>query len=85
VNCVSPRFLDRIVSTLRGITPLPIAVYGNVGLPEDDRHGWEFTHDVTEDEYALHALQWRRAGASMIGGCCGTTPGYIRALKRPVS
>jgi 5-methyltetrahydrofolate--homocysteine methyltransferase len=57
-------------------------VYGNVGLPESDKHGWEFTHDVLEAEYAQHALEWRRAGVSIIGGCCGTTPAYIQAVAQ---
>jgi len=57
-----------------------IAAYGNVGLPESDQHGWEFTHDMDEDEYAIHARDWARMGASIVGGCCGTTPEYIRAV-----
>jgi len=80
VNCVSPRHLNSVVGNLKSLTSLPVAVYGNVGLPEDERHGWEFTHDITEDEYAIQARKWQQGGASIIGGCCGTTPDYIRAV-----
>ena len=80
INCVSPRFLNHPLRILKSQTPLPICVYGNVGIPESEQHGWEFTHDVTEDQYASHARKWRKAGVSVIGGCCGTTPEYIRSV-----
>jgi homocysteine S-methyltransferase len=80
INCVSPRYLNAALITLKSHTELPIAVYANVGLPENERQGWEFTRDVLEDEYATYAKAWRHHGASIIGGCCGTTPEYIRSL-----
>ena len=79
INCVSPRFLGKSVPMVRSLTPLPIAVYGNVGVPEQES-GWEFTNDVGEDEYRSFAREWHRAGAAIVGGCCGTTPAYIAAL-----
>ena len=87
INCVSPRYLKQAILNLQSsIDNLkltnPIAVYGNVGLPENERQGWEFTHDITADEYARHAHQWMREGVSIIGGCCGTTPEYIMAMAR---
>jgi S-methylmethionine-dependent homocysteine/selenocysteine methylase len=33
---------------------------------------------VDEDAYGLFARGWYRAGYTIIGGCCGTTPGHIR-------
>jgi S-methylmethionine-dependent homocysteine/selenocysteine methylase len=82
INCVSPRFMGEAVTTLRKTTALPFAVYANVGAPENQKHGWEFTRDISEDDYALYAREWRRNGASIIGGCCGTTPEYIRAVSK---
>ncbi|MBM2840688.1 MAG: homocysteine S-methyltransferase 3-like [Bacteroidetes bacterium] len=82
INCVSPRHVSAGLKRLQRSTSLPIMVYGNVGLPESDKHGWEFTHDVAETEYAQHALRWRESGVSIIGGCCGTTPSYIRAVTK---
>jgi S-methylmethionine-dependent homocysteine/selenocysteine methylase len=82
INCVSPRHIGAAIANLKVSTSLPFCVYGNVGLPEDEQHGWEFTHDVTEDEYTTFARAWQRAGASIIGGCCGTTPEYVRMLAR---
>jgi homocysteine S-methyltransferase len=85
VNCTSPRFLRSSIRHLKTLPEIPFAVYGNIGNPESDLHGWEFTNDITEDQYATHAREWARMGASIIGGCCGTTPSYIgsaaKALK----
>ena len=32
--------------------------------------------------YTRHALRWRESGASLIGGCCGTTPEHIKTLAQ---
>jgi len=82
INCVSPRFLRPALTIARAMTSLPLAVYGNVGIPENDRRGWEFTRDITPEEYATYAGDWHKDGAAIIGGCCGTTPEYIRAVRR---
>lgn len=82
INCVSPRFLGNILNSLTSITTLPVAVYGNVGLPEDERQDEEFTVDISEDEYARLSRKWLHTGISIVGGCCGTTPDYIRAVAR---
>jgi S-methylmethionine-dependent homocysteine/selenocysteine methylase len=81
VNCVSPRFMETAIARLRAATSLPFAIYGNVGLPED-REGWEFTVDILAEEYGRYAMGWVRSGASIVGGCCGTTPEYIRTLHQ---
>jgi 5-methyltetrahydrofolate--homocysteine methyltransferase len=80
INCVSPRHIGSALAALKHATGRPVMAYGNVGLPESDKHGWEFTHDMSETEYAGHAREWYRMGASVLGGCCGTTPAYIRSL-----
>ena len=80
INCVSPRHLNPPLHILRTQTALPICVYGNIGIPESEQRGWEFTQDVSEEQYASHARDWQKAGVSIIGGCCGTTPEYIRSV-----
>jgi S-methylmethionine-dependent homocysteine/selenocysteine methylase len=60
-----------------------IGLYPNgVGHAHDD-FGWciEDHHDEIK-EFVGSALRWKSAGAKIIGGCCGTTPDYIRALHR---
>jgi S-methylmethionine-dependent homocysteine/selenocysteine methylase len=80
VNCVPPRSLSLALSQLRSSTGLPLAAYGNVGRPEGEP-GTEFTPDMDPEEYARFGRSWFETGASIIGGCCGTTPDYIRTLN----
>jgi len=87
VNCVSPRYIASALDALKkGLNKVMagthMGVYGNIGNPESDVHGWEFTHDIGEDDYAAHAGEWAGLGAAIIGGCCGTTPDYIRATAK---
>jgi S-methylmethionine-dependent homocysteine/selenocysteine methylase len=58
-----------------------IGLYANgAGHPHGDL-GWCFEeHGDGIDKFVASALRWRNAGAKIIGGCCGTTPDYIRAL-----
>ncbi|HXF99948.1 MAG TPA: homocysteine S-methyltransferase family protein [Bacteroidota bacterium] len=85
LNCISPRYLTPLIehmnSVLASIQPRPpFAVYANVGKP-DVREG-KMVRDVNEDEYLAFAKEWKALGAFVIGGCCGTTPEYIRLLKQ---
>lgn len=63
---------------LRAACTLPLWIKPNAGLPEMTAGG--ITYNVTPEWYASHLPQLISAGASFIGGCCGTTPGFIRAL-----
>jgi len=80
VNCVPVAQVPQLVKVLRCTTTLPIGVYANVGHV-DPEVGWTLTHAVTPAEYATAARAWRALGATIIGGCCGTTPDHIAALN----
>lgn len=82
INCVSPRYLNLILNRLKSFSNLPVMVYGNIGVPEDDRQDERFTVDIQESAYAGYAQGWLQSGVSIIGGCCGTTPEYIQALSK---
>jgi S-methylmethionine-dependent homocysteine/selenocysteine methylase len=82
INCVSPRFLMPNIHIARATTDLPLGVYANIGIPENEKRGWAFTQDIGPGEYATYAGDWMHQGVAMIGGCCGTTPEYIDALVR---
>lgn len=60
--------------------PPILGLYANIGHT-DAVKGWESTADVTPLEYARLAVGWLKLGANLIGGCCGTTPGHIAALR----
>jgi 5-methyltetrahydrofolate--homocysteine methyltransferase len=67
-----------IAARLRASTSLPIWIKPNAGMPElVDGH---ILYRTTPHEFAQQALSLRDAGVSFIGGCCGTSPGFITAL-----
>ncbi len=79
-NCTSPVYVPDIIRDLRQHTQLPIIVYPNSGEEYDAQAGnWHGT--VTCDDYVAAADAWYVAGASLIGGCCRTSPETIRALR----
>ncbi len=80
LNCISPRKASRILAELRSLTDRPIAVYANIGRPGAQAGNESLRSDVDADEYATCAADWLRLGASIIGGCCGSTPEYISRL-----
>ncbi len=85
INCVSPRHMERAIAALKAATRLPFGVYGNVGLPggEAGSRGaaGAMACDVDVEAYAGFARRWAALGAAFIGGCCGTTPAYIKRLS----
>ena len=72
-----------IVAQMREIAPdTPILVHANAGLPEI-RHGL-ITYPETPEQMKELIPQIVRAGANIIGGCCGTTPAHIAAIREAV-
>lgn len=79
VNCsLGPKELLPIVTELAHWTTLPLIVKANAGLPDPVTN--EYT--ITPDEFALYAEKLVDAGATILGGCCGTNPEYIAALSK---
>jgi 5-methyltetrahydrofolate--homocysteine methyltransferase len=69
-----------ICQRLRAATPLPLWMKANAGLPE--MVDGKTVYRTTAEAFAQHAPALLQAGASFIGGCCGTSPAFIQALKR---
>jgi S-methylmethionine-dependent homocysteine/selenocysteine methylase len=82
INCVAAPTMTGQVQHLHSLLngDVPIAAYGNVGHPDDER-GWVNTDAIDPDRYAEHSMEWVEAGASIIGGCCGTTPETTKAMS----
>lgn len=77
---------DKMVGTVRRmaeVTSIPIIAKPNAGLPSLDAEG-NTVYDMEAGTFGFHMLELVRAGASVVGGCCGTSPDYIRALKESV-
>ncbi|MEJ5238473.1 homocysteine S-methyltransferase family protein [Limisphaera sp. VF-2] len=69
-----------ICRRLRAASSLPLWIKPNAGLPQlmDGRP----RYTTTPESFAAHAPALRAAGADFLGGCCGTDPEFIRALRR---
>ncbi len=80
VNCsLGPEQLGPIVEDLLAHTSLPVIVQPNAGLPRTE--GGLVRYDVGPDVFAAAGRTFLQAGARVLGGCCGTTPDHIRALR----
>ena len=84
INCVPFGSIDRAFEQLRAASDGPIGLYANIGHA-DDRQGWTLTDDVLPEAYARRARQWLECGASIVGGCCGTTPAHIAACRKMIN
>ena len=71
-----------IAAAFRALTNLPLLVQANAGLPVLE--GGRTVFRQGPEDMARHVPALVRAGASIIGGCCGTGPAHISALRRAV-
>jgi methionine synthase / methylenetetrahydrofolate reductase(NADPH) len=79
-NCsAGPATVLSVIERMRPLTALPLAAMPNAGIP---RAVEGRTIYLTSPEYmASFTRKLVKAGASIVGGCCGTTPSYTRAMK----
>ena len=79
-NCsAGPAAILAAIERMRTVTALPLAAMPNEGTPRsvDGR-----TMSMSSPEYmASFARKFVQAGASLVGGCCGTTPAHVRAMR----
>ena len=80
VNCTPPRFIPDLIRSASDITHKPIIVYPNSGEQYDPvAKRWLGTADPAE--FGTYSREWRKLGATLIGGCCRTTPAHIRQIS----
>ena len=79
-NCsAGPATVLSVIERMRPLTTLPLAAMPNAGIP---RAVEGRTIYLTSPEYmASFTRKLVKAGVSLVGGCCGTTPSYTRAMK----
>ncbi|HMZ08400.1 MAG TPA: homocysteine S-methyltransferase [Anaerolineales bacterium] len=80
INCTSPLYIPSLIREIKKNTSKPIIVYPNSGEVYDPTtNTW---HGETScDSFGLQSKEWFEAGATLIGGCCRTTPGHIREVS----
>lgn len=80
VNCsFGPDKLASVVREYLKYASVPVLIKANAGLPHDN-HG-EIVYDIKADEFAAMTKQLVKEGVRIVGGCCGTTPEYIRLIS----
>ncbi len=81
-NCgdLDPEEMAIITGLYRQATSLPLIIQPNAGKPRLE--GGETRYDMEPEEYAQGVMKCMENGASIIGGCCGTTPGHIGAVVK---
>ena len=83
VNCsLGPKELVPIVKTLAENCSVPISVLPNAGMPRLENGRTIFP--MGPEEFASWGAKLVAAGATYLGGCCGTTPAHIKALAAAV-
>lgn len=80
INCgMGPEQMLPVLEEMLRYSSLPVIVKPNAGLPQQ-RDG-QTCYDVVPEEFARLMKRITEMGASVIGGCCGTTPEHIRVMK----
>ena len=79
INCsLGPDDIYPLAKRLVEWTPLPVIIKANAGLPNLNSGGY----DISAEQFAQQMDKFMDLGVSIIGGCCGTTPEYIREMGK---
>lgn len=82
INCsLGPDDIYPLAQKLVEWTPLPVIIKANAGLPNLNSGGY----DISAGQFAEQMDKFMDLGVQIIGGCCGTTPEYIREMKKMLS
>ena len=82
-NCsTGPKDMLEISKRFLQSTNLPVMAMANAGMPKlvEDKA----VYKMTPDKFSSFALKFAELGVSIIGGCCGTTPEHIKAIRNRV-
>lgn len=78
VNCsLGPDELEPVVAEMSKYTSLPIVIKANAGLPDPNSN----EYNITPGRFAECVCGLLKYGIKIIGGCCGTTPEYIKSIN----
>ena len=81
-NCsTGPDKMEEVIRNMAQVTRIPIIAKPNAGLPSVDANG-NTEYDMDAVTFTEEIERLIGAGASILGGCCGSTPAYIEKLKK---
>lgn len=78
INCVDPMITLKIIDNILKYSKVPLIVQPSCGLPKY-REG-KYKYEINENDYSKYAVQLIQKGARIFGGCCGTTPSFMKAV-----
>ncbi len=79
INCsLGPAQIRPFAQRMLAVTDKPVIVQANAGLPHAE--GDHTVYDITPEAYAAAVSSMLDDGVTIVGGCCGTTPAYIRQI-----
>ena len=82
INCsLAPGQIYPIAERIANFTTLPLIIKPNAGLP----NSLTGEYDLKPEDFAKQMAPYAALGVKIVGGCCGTTPEYIRVLKETFS
>ncbi|MCD7918618.1 MAG: homocysteine S-methyltransferase family protein [Clostridiales bacterium] len=82
INCsLGPEEIFPMAQELVQWTDLPIVIKPNAGLPDPATN----QYNMTAEQFAAQMVPYAGMGITALGGCCGTTPAFIRALRGALS
>lgn len=85
LNCsVGPDQLEAVVAGICRRVQVPVIAKPNAGIPFMTEKG-EAIYTMDAARFGRHMVALRDAGATLLGGCCGTTPEYIREMCRELA
>lgn len=84
VNCsVGPDQLEAVITSMKKKARVPVIAKPNAGMPTINEKGHAI-YSMDAPTFVKHVKTLINAGASIVGGCCGTTPEYIRLLAQEI-
>lgn len=79
INCgLGPDQIGKMIEELSAISSIPVMAQPNAGLPQIVEG--KTVYKVAPEQFAAESRRMAECGASVLGGCCGTTPEHIKAL-----
>ncbi|MFA4843493.1 MAG: homocysteine S-methyltransferase family protein [Candidatus Margulisiibacteriota bacterium] len=83
-NCsTGPEGMLKVAKRYLAVTKLPVMVMPNAGMPE--LVGDQAVYKMTPEKFGAFAKKFAELGVKIIGGCCGTNPAHIKAIKSVIS
>ncbi len=85
INCsVGPEQMEAIIHNIRKTVSIPVLAKPNAGMPIIAEDG-QAVYQMEPEDFARHMMALASQGATLLGGCCGTTPAFIKALAQRLS